>query len=245
MIDLHAHVLPGVDDGAEDFETAVALCRLAAEDGCEALAATPHQRHQSWWNTDAGRLQDLRDRLQRAIGPRPRLLSGGEIRIGPGLLADLDRPDRAGLQPLAGSRYLLLEFARFQPHPAPTELVHELVVAGWRPILAHPEMIAFLSADLELMHRLEAAGALFQLTAMSLTGEFGGRIRRRAREMVRAGLAHFVASDCHSIDRRPPGLSAARRELGRLVGSRSADRLVRDNPLAVLENRPLHLATVG
>src|ERR1700724_4151978 len=111
MIDLHCHILPGIDDGPQTLEQAVEMCRLAAAAGCEALVATPHQRKSDWWNCDRAALAALRRRLQEAVGPAPRILAGGEIRVDPRLLAEmlaLREDDAHGPLPLAGSRYLLL-----------------------------------------------------------------------------------------------------------------------------------------
>ncbi|MDX1502277.1 MAG: CpsB/CapC family capsule biosynthesis tyrosine phosphatase [Thermoanaerobaculia bacterium] len=234
MIDIHGHYLPGIDDGAESLQTAVAMCRLAAEDGCEAVIATPHQRHAVWDNRDPEGLEMLRRRLQEAVGERPEVHLGAEIRIGSGLLDDLDRPDRGRLTPLAGSRHLLLEYGRGERPRGCEDLVHELTVAGWRPILAHPELIRFLAEDLDLMERLAEAGALFQVTAASLTGDFGGLFRRKAWQIVERGLCHFVASDAHGEEWRPPGLARARSLIARRLGEETARRLTDENARGIL-----------
>ena len=199
MIDIHTHVLPGIDDGAADLEVAVEMCRLAAAAGCEALIATPHQRTPTWENTDPGALEALRREVEQAAGGRPAILPGGEIRVDSMLLDELERHPETGLLPLAGSRYLLLEFARRGPVPDPLTLTHELSVAGWVPILAHPEMIPFLGADLDLMARLTDAGALFQVTAMCVSGDAGPRFQALCDRMIERGLVHFVASDASPL----------------------------------------------
>lgn len=240
MIDLHIHLLPGIDDGARELEEAVAMCRAAAEDGCEVLVATPHQRHPSWLNTDRSRLNHLLDRVRGALdGDGPTLHAGAEIRVDSELLDDLDRHPASGLQPLAGSSYLLLELDRHGFGPTPEEMLHEVIVAGWRPILAHPELIRPLTIDLPRVEGLVAAGAMLQITAMSLTGEFGEEPRRVATAFLDAGLVHFVASDAHGVTRRPPGLSSARRTIAEGWGEAAAARLFEENPRAVLEDRPL------
>lgn len=239
MLDLHFHCLPAVDDGADTLEEALAMCRLAFADGCTEVVATPHQGHSRWPNTEPGDLEPLVEALRRELDGRPEVHLGGEIRIGSELLAVLDDPRRAGFVPLAGSRYLLLEFPRGGPVTRPEELVHELKVQGWRPIVAHPEFYSELTDDHELVERLVAAGAAFQVTAMSLTGDFGRRARTAATSLLDAGLVHFVASDAHGVDRRPPGLSAARRWIAARHGEQVARRLTRDNPLAVVRDQPL------
>lgn len=239
MIDIHSHVLPGIDDGADDLETAAEMCRLAAADGCRGIIVTPHQRTPAWDNTDRPLLDALRRRVETATGGRPRLYPGGEIRIDDSLLDRLEALPESGLVPLADSRYLLLEFDRWGAPPDPFALTHELRVAGWTPIYAHPEFIPFLAEDVELMQGLAAAGALFQVTAMSVTGDCGRDTRRRVERMLDAGTVHFVASDTHGIGYRPPGLSAARRAIARGWGEAAARTLTDDHPRAVVENRPL------
>ncbi len=240
MIDLHFHVLPGIDDGADDLETAVAMCRLAGDDGCEAVVATPHQRTEMWENTDLFALEELRRRVAAAVGERPRLELGGEVRVDSALLAELEEAaPGSGPAALAGSRYLLLELDRFGTGPHPAELAHEVIVGGRVPIFAHPEMIPALAGDLDLVARLVAAGALFQITAMSVTGDFGRTARSVCHRLLDRDLVHFVASDAHGVRHRPPGLSGARDEIARRWGEDLAWRLTRDNPRAVLEDRPL------
>jgi len=239
MIDLHCHVLPGIDDGALDLEEAAEMCRAALADGCDTLVATPHQRHEQWDNDDSAALEALRRELQDEVGEAPRVLLGAEIRIDSELLDDLDRSPPRAATPLAGSRYLLLELGRARNLVPPEPLVHELVVAGRVPVFAHPEFIRELAADLDRMAALKERGALFQVTAMSLTGEFGEGPRRTVEKMLDLGLADFVASDSHHLDWRPPGLSAARAILAARWGEAAAERLTLENPRAVVENRPL------
>lgn len=240
MIDLHCHILPGVDDGARSFAEAVAMCRLAADDGCEAMVATPHQRRGEWWNADRGQLAALADQLQDEVGPGFRVHLGGEIHVDSGLLDEIEKlPAGGGVLPLAGSRYLLIEFDSAGTETEAVHLIHELVVAGWRPIVAHPEFIPWLAADLERVARLVALGAATQVTAMSVTGDFGRRPQSDTWALLDAGLVHFLASDSHNTRRRPPGLRRAYDLIAGRWGERTARRLAAENPRAVVGNRPL------
>ncbi len=117
--------------------------------------------------------------------------------------------------------------------------MHELTLSGWRPILAHPEFIPRLSADLRDLQHLVAAGALVQITGASVTGLFGRGPRRLAWSMLDAGLVHFVASDAHGIKWRPPDLAAAHATIAGHWGEEAADALTQHNPRAVIEDRPL------
>ncbi|MDY7092276.1 MAG: CpsB/CapC family capsule biosynthesis tyrosine phosphatase [Acidobacteriota bacterium] len=236
MIDIHSHVLPGIDDGAEDLPESVAMCRRAAEDGCTAIIATPHQRHRLWWNAESDDLHQLRGLVQSELDGEIQILGGAEIRVDSELLDDLD----AGVTtPLAGSRYLLVEFARSGFGPVPEDTIHELSVAGWRPILAHPELLPWLAEDIPRLTQLVELGALLQITAMSVTGEFGQRPQRAVHGLLEARLPHFMASDCHGMATRPPGLSAARELVSQRWGSELAQRLTEIHPRAILEDSEL------
>lgn len=239
MIDIHLHLLPGIDDGPDSIAAAAAMCRAAAADGCSAVVATPHQRLGPWWNTDQERLAQLREGLEAELdGAAPRVLLGAEIRVGPGLLEAIEsRHPTDGVTALAGSRYLLLEFSRSQPEPDAAGLIHEIVLDGWRPILAHPEEITWLR--LEDLEDLVARGAALQVTGTSLLGGYGRSIQERARSLLDRGLVHFVASDAHDLTHRPPGLATAAREIDRRWGTEVAELLTVLNPRAVLEDRPL------
>jgi protein-tyrosine phosphatase len=239
MIDIHAHLLPGIDDGPSSLREAAAMCRAAAADGCTDLVATPHQRHALWWNVDPAGLEALRGSVAAEVGGEIRLHLGAEVRIGEGLVESLDRWPRGGATSLAGSRYLLLEFSRSQPEPDPASLVHELVVAGWRPILAHPEEIEWLADDVPAIERLVSLGATLQITGASVTGAYGRRMLERAHTLLDHGLVHFLASDAHDLSMRPPGLAAAAREVARRWGEEVAELLTVTNPQAVLDDRPL------
>lgn len=238
MIDLHCHVLPGVDDGPATLAESVAMCRAAAADGCTALVATPHLRHPSFPEVARPLLERAWQELVAALDGAVEVRLGAEVRVDSGLLAELDGTPAEVLS-LAGSRYLLLELPRLEHPPAPEDLVHELVVAGWRPVLAHPEMIPWLAADLDRLAGLVGDGAMLQVTASALLGDHGRWPRDHAWEMVAAGLVHFVASDAHSTTWRPPGLAAVRSLLTRRLGAETARRLLLDNPARVLADAPL------
>ncbi len=248
MIDLHTHFLPGIDDGAENFAEAVAMCRQAVIDGCTGLVATPHQRRGSWWNDDLELLDTLRERIEREVGREIALFPGGEIHVDRRFLDEfMAAPgEGCGVLPLARSRWLLLELD-VDALPRDTyELIHELSVSGWRPILAHPELIPWLADEPDLVARLVGLGAAVQVTAMSLTGEFGRRAQADVHRLLDVGLVHFVASDAHGTARRPPGLSRARRLVEARYGDEIAEQIFDLNPKAVVADRPLDgLTTAG
>lgn len=239
MIDLHLHLLPGVDDGPETLAHALAMCRQAHTDGCVALVATPHQRRDEWHTDDPAPLAAALAELAAASGGLPSLYLGAEVRVDSELLADLERPGRAGVRTLAGSRYLLLELDPDGIGPEPVELVAELGRRGFAPIVAHPEVTPFLWSEADLIERLIEAGALLQVTAMSVSGQFGRAVRDRVWSLLEQDLVHFVASDAHRPDWRPPGLARARALIAERLGAEVAQRLTLSNAMAVIEDRAL------
>lgn len=241
MIDLHSHVLPGVDDGAADIGEALDICRLAVEDGITDLVATPHLRHASYWNDDAHGLEAaylaLRETIEHEELPLA-LHLGGEIAVSDSSVEELLAP-KTSLFTMAGGKWVLLEFD-FQGYgPDPVETVWEAVMHGFRPIVAHPERLRWMANDPGLMAALARHGATFQLTAMSLTGEFGKIARDAAHNLADQGHVHFVSSDAHDPRLRRPGLKAARELVAKTWGDESARKLFVDHPRAVLEDRPL------
>lgn len=241
LIDLHSHVLPGVDDGAEDIEEALAICRLAAAEGTRHLVATPHLRHSSFWNDDRNALEATFLALREVVaheGLPLELHLGGEIAISDASVEELLSPGTQLLS-LAGGSWVLLEFD-FQGYgPDPVETVWEVAVRGLRPIVAHPERLRWMASDGGLLAALARHGATFQLTGMSLTGEFGRIARDAAFQLVERGYVHFVASDAHDPRLRRPGLQAARELVARTWGENAAQAWFTDQPLAVIEDRPL------
>ncbi len=245
MIDLHSHILPGVDDGAADLEEALSICRLAAEEGTRHLVATPHLRHASYWNDDRAGLEAAFLALREVVaheGLPIDLSLGGEIAISDASVEELLSP-RSQLFTMAGGKWVLLEFD-FQGYgPDPVETVWEVAVHGFRPIVAHPERLRWMASDLGLMKALASHGATFQLTAMSLTGEFGRIAESAALLLAEQGFVHFVSSDAHDPQLRRPGLRLARDLVAGIWGEPTAKALFTDHPLAVIEDRPLPGAT--
>lgn len=238
MIDLHSHILPGIDDGASDLEESLAMCRMAAEDGASVIVATPHLRHSRYWNDDRAALEKLWQELQ-SQDLEIEVLLGGEITVGSESLAEIDDLPGGELLTLCGSKYVLLELNWQGLGPDPLEMVYEVTLLGWRPIIAHPERVSWLAEDIGLVSAMIENGATMQLTAMSLTGSFGWQAKERAERLLDEGCAHFVSSDAHDIKHRPPGLSAARAIVAERCGEAMAVALFTENPRCVIEDLPL------
>jgi len=240
MIDLHCHILPGLDDGAADMDEALGMARAAVRDGIRTLVGTPHTLNEAFVNP-AARVAEaaaaVREALARARIPLD-VLPGAEVRVGPDLLDRVKDGDAGTLN--HNGRYILLEFPVQSVPPRFREEVFALQRAGLVPILAHPERNLEIQRDLGFLGGLVEMGVLCQLTAMSITGEFGAGPRQCALEMLRQGLAHVIASDAHSARRRPPALTEAAECAAEILGSvPAARRMVEEVPRAILEGAPV------
>jgi len=234
MIDLHSHILPGVDDGAQSLDEAVTMARMAAADGIEQIVSTPHDVgwNLAWQHPSVG-IQALQEELdRRAI--KLRVLPGLEVRI------DLDTPARARegqVLTLNRSRYLLVELPFSHYPPYVEQILFELQVSGFVPVLAHPERHSTVMRDPSLLFHLVQRGILVQVTAASIVGQFGSDIRDFTRLLLRRRLAHIIASDAHSARLRPPTLSAAVRVAARWIGVEEATAMATTVPLAIVDDR--------
>jgi protein-tyrosine phosphatase len=232
MIDLHCHILPGVDDGPSDLEGALAMARVAVADGTRKLAATPHVPFSGLSRAQiAEHVVRFQDELDNA-GIDLELIVGadGATTLGvDGLVA----------YPLHDGPYLLIEFPHTHLPAEAGETVFELLSRDRIPIFTHPERNPSVLRSPELVGELVEAGALVQITAESLTGGFGPESRACARHLLRQGWVHLLASDGHSAGWRPPLLSKGVKAASKLIGRAEALKLVVDNPLKILAGREI------
>ena len=230
MIDLHSHILPGLDDGSRTVEDARALARRAAEDGVTAIAATPHVRNDyptrpEEMERGVARLRE--DFLEQRIDLE--VLPGGEIDLG--MLGSLEDDDLRRFSLARSERYLLLEFP-YSGWPAGLEeTVYGLGLRGFQAVLAHPERNRAVQADPGRLTEAVRLGALVQLTAASLDGRIGRSSQKAAERLLGSGLAHVLASDAHTADVREAGLAAAAEAVG---DDRLAVFLTAEAPTAIV-----------
>ncbi|MBU4563816.1 MAG: hypothetical protein KMY53_12310 [Desulfarculus sp.] len=233
MLDLHSHVLPGLDDGAPDMEQALAMCRLALDDGVRLMAATPH-----WYPArdplTMGEISRAVGALRVALasaGLPLELVAGAEVALDP----DLPRLAKEGVLPtLGGGPYFLLECPLHTSPRLLPDLIYSLRLAGLRPILAHAERTWAGTENWDWLQGLVGQGCLVQVTAASLTGKLGSAPRKTAEALLSLGLVNLLASDAHSVNWRPPGLSQAAAVAERLCEAGAAEVLTRLTPQAVL-----------
>jgi len=235
VIDLHAHVLPGLDDGARTLDESAEILALAAREGVTAVAATPHVRHDFPTRPEEMEqgVASVRSELD-ARGIALTLLPGGELdyeELAGRTTEELSRFALAG-----NARYLLVEFPYVGwPLRLPSE-IERLLAAGIVPVLAHPERNSAVAERPPMLASMVEAGALVQLTASSVTGAFGRRVRRVAEELLDAGLAHLIATDVHAPALGRAGLAAAAVTLSDESVSRW---LVQDVPAAIVNDTPV------
>ncbi|HEY3864496.1 MAG TPA: CpsB/CapC family capsule biosynthesis tyrosine phosphatase [Solirubrobacteraceae bacterium] len=239
MIDLHTHVLPGLDDGPETIEGSLAIARAAVAAGTRTLVATPHINRA--YDVDPPRVLEAAERLRDRLAREDielELLTGGEISIG--RLSRLGREEVDALR-LGDGPYLLIEAPLTSGAWQLTEIVERLRGDGYGVLLAHPERCPGFHRNPALLRGLVARGALCSITAGALSGQFGRTVNRFALGLLREGLVHDVASDTHDAHRRPPDmdipLAAAAARLPGLDGQ--ASWLTEGVPAAILAGEPL------
>lgn len=238
MIDLHCHILPGVDDGSPDLEQSHAMARMAVEEGVTVQACTPHMFPGVYNN----RGDDVRRRvaaLQVALndsGVPLKLVTGADVHITPDLVSKLKSGEALSLN---DTRYVLIETPHHVLPPRVEDYFFNLLSAGFVPILTHPERMSWIDRNFDVVQRLVRAGALMQLTAGALTGGFGKRPKYWSERMLDERMIHIVATDAHDTKRRPPRLQEAIRALVERVGAEETRNLVLERPRSILENRPV------
>lgn len=235
MIDLHCHILPGIDDGAADLAVSLDMARAFVADGVSAVACTPHILPGLYLNTGP-RIREAVALLQQALDNHAiplRLVTGADNHIVPDFVAGL----RSGhLLSLADTRYVLVEPPHHVAPPRLEELFFNILVAGYVPILTHPERLTWINSHYATMERLADAGVWMQITAGSLAGAFGRNAQYWAERMLSEGRVHIIATDAHDVRRRPPNLARGRDLASRRVGASEAEHLVLTRPRGVLAN---------
>lgn len=235
MIDIHSHILPEVDDGPKSWETAEAMCRMAAEDGIEHMVATPHANDRYFY--DRAYLTGLLAQLQQRVGERPKLSLGCDFHLSfENMQAALVTPGKYSIN---GGRYLLVEFSNFNIPPQIDAWLEQMCERDVTPILTHPERNPILQKSLDRVIKLVNVGCAVQVTAAALTGSWGDRVGESARWLLKKRAVHFLATDAHDVTRRPPVLSAAREVVAKEFSKEIAQALVEENPGAVIRNEPL------
>ncbi len=236
MIDIHTHILPGMDDGASDFEESVNMCIQAASDGTKTLILTPHFKSGFLENSRSKILKKTK-KLKKRIKKQQidlTLLPGSEVTLSPDLPVLIEENRIMTLND--GGRYLLLELP-YQGVEVEKikELVFQISVRDITPILAHPERYSYIQKDPEIMEELINQGVLSQITGSSLHGDMGFKSKETALYFLERGLVHFFASDAHNDFSRKPLLSEAAEELKKHISKDYYLSITKKNPRKMLE----------
>lgn len=233
MFDVHSHILPGLDDGASDISISLDMARAYVDQGVSCVACTPHILPGIYHNTGPmirGAVAALSERVREAGIPLE-LVTGADNHMAADFVSGL----QAGrLLSLADTPYVLVEPPH---HLAPTrieDLFFNLQVAGYVPVLTHPERLTWIEDKYDTVQHLAAHGVWMQVTSGSLRGSFGRRPRYWAERMLSEGLVHVVATDAHNMKARPPDLAAGLRVAEQQVGAEEAHHMFVTRPQGIV-----------
>lgn len=235
MIDTHLHILPGVDDGPETIQEALALARALVQEGIHSAIVTPHYNDEFVQRSAAEiqeRVNELQQALERFSIPL-RLFVGHEALIKPELVQDIQTGQLATLN---HSRYLLLELWYSTWLPETEQVIFELQAYGIVPVIAHPERYRAIQQDPTRLAALVRQGVLAQLTASSLIGMQGNTARRCAEVLLKRGLIHCIASDAHGLHKRPPGVLLGLQRASALLGQAHVYQMTQICPAVMVNN---------
>lgn len=233
--DIHAHILPGVDDGASEMNQTIRMLKLAASEGITTIIATPHYVCGKN-NPDTDHLEKLRCQVQEAaacINKDFKILLGNEIYYSESVIEDLKRKKALTL---AGSRYVLVEFSVYDKYTAIYHGIGKLINQGYMPVLAHMERYICLQRKPDLISELVEAGCYISVNSASL---IGGALNMEAvyiRKLINMGLVHFIGSDCHDDRTRIPVMKTAVKHLIKRCSAEIIESIMYVNPSKILEN---------
>jgi protein-tyrosine phosphatase len=234
MIDIHTHILPSVDDGPKTTEESIELCKIAANDGIKTIVATPHSKdgvYEAKSDETLRKVKDLNIKLKE-IQLDLEILPGAEVHINERLVEYIKNGDVLTIN--NGRKFILLEVPFFFVPPATDKLISNLRSIGIVSIISHAERITKFQKTPKILDQLVKSGTLIQITAQSLTGDFGSRERKCAEWLLKHEMVHFIASDVHSLTGRPPILSKALERAAKIIGEKKARALVSHNPEQII-----------
>jgi protein-tyrosine phosphatase len=235
MVDIHCHILYGMDDGAATLEESVEMAEMAIADGITHVIGTPHSNAE--YNFRPELVCERREELQARVGDRLKVASGCDFHLSFENLRDVQIDSTK--YTLNQQNYLLVEFADFAIPPNIDDTLHMLQLLGLKLIITHPERNGLIRHQPEKLWRWLRQGCYVQVTAQSLAGRFGKKTEKVLLEWLDDERIHIVASDAHSLVGRPPKMHEAYQVVAKRCGEERANALFRDNPMAVLEGKPL------
>jgi len=232
VIDIHCHILPGIDDGPSDIQESIKMAKIAARDGITKIVATPHIK-----NT-LHPVTSIRDSIARLNRRLEELDISVEILQGADVHAMLDI-SLLREYTINNTQYILVEFPHSHLPNSMKEVLFKMMVQGYRPIITHPERNVSVLKDPGAIFELINGGVLAQITADSIIGTFGIDIQECSRYLLKKNMVRFIATDAHSSHHRKPVLSQGLKAAGKIIGKEEALKLVTVNPEAVVKGKPL------
>jgi protein-tyrosine phosphatase len=235
MIDIHCHILPGLDDGPKEQEMSFEMAEMAVAEGITHVVATPHASPAHQFVPEL--IDERRNELQRMFEGRLVLGTGCDFHLSYENLQDVAvRPARYTIN---HKNYLLVEFADFAIPASMDQTLHSLHLNGLRPIITHPERNPLLRTKPERLYRWLRQGCYAQITAQSLLGKFGRAAQDMAKTLMDLRAVHFIASDAHNVSSRPLRLREAYEYVEKSYGEETARATLIDNPMAAFEGKPM------
>jgi protein-tyrosine phosphatase len=235
MVDIHCHILAGMDDGAASIEESVEMAEMAIADGITHVVATPHANGE--YRFDPEVIRQRREELQARLGDRLQLATGCDFHLSYENLQDVR--NNTTKYTISQKSYLLVEFADFAIPPGMDDALHQLHLQGLLPIITHPERNRLIRSQPDRLRRWLHQGCSVQITAQSLLGRWGEGTKKQVEEWMDAEMVHFFASDAHNTTQRPLRLKETYEIVAQRWGEPRAQALFHDNPLAAFEGRPL------
>jgi protein-tyrosine phosphatase len=236
MIDLHCHLLPGIDDGARTTAEALDMARTAVDDGIDYAVMTPHLHPGRYENTRSSTAEPLRE-FRTALRKEQidlEIRAAAEVRLAVEILPLLEQDEVPFLGEMDGYRIMLLEFPHSHITHGAENLIQKLLDKKIRPIIAHPERNKEVIRDLAKVKPFVEMGCLLQLTASAVAGHFGKGPHLCARQLLERGLVNVLATDAHNLKGRRPELRAGMQAAAEIVGEAAAHEMVHENPRAIL-----------
>jgi protein-tyrosine phosphatase len=235
MVDIHFHLLPGLDDGPDSIELSVEMAELAVADGTTHIVATPHANDR--YPLVPELVEERLGQVRELVGDKLKIATGCDFHLSFENLQDVRvHPERYTIN---RDGYLLVEFADYSIPPSIDQTFHELQLAGITAIVTHPERNRILRRHTDWLDKWTSRGCAVQVTAGAFLGRFGPVAQQVVEQWLVTDRIHFLASDAHNVTSRPPGLSEAYHRVVELRGEQAARALCVENPLAAFEGRPL------
>lgn len=235
MVDIHSHILWGLDDGARTFEDSVAMVEMAAAAGTTDIVATPHADQEYSFQPEL--IAERAAELRKAVGEKIRIHTGCDFHLKLDNIQDaLANPTKYSVN---GKGWLLVEFSDMMIFPNTEQIFSQLRGAGMGVIVTHPERNWLLRKDVSRLERWVQQGAYMQVTGQSLEGLFGSDVRKFAEELLDRGLVHFLASDAHDLKMRTTRLDGTKKLVTERYGTEYAEALLELHPRAVVEGKAM------